>query len=375
MKTLVGLVALALSVALFALALLVLLPAPSYNLWKLQIIVTECGHFVAPVALLTLLVWRRSVLSRTAAIVAAVAACILFVPAMSAVRVLHAMPEPRPSTARFLLSLYTGGEKRQQHRTLAIPAGDTVLRADFYAAANASPAQVYAPPLVVMIHGGSWQGGNPAQLAALNWRLTRRGYAVAAITYRFAPRDTFPTQLQDVRSQVAWLREHAAELGFDPEKVVMMGRSAGGQLALLSAYIPERGGIVGAISFYAPTDLTWGYEHPSQSRVHPSRSILSEYLGGAPDTHAGKYASASPISYVASDVVPTLLVHGAADELVFVEHAERLAAELLLARRPATLITLPWATHGCDYIVRGPCYQISALAVDAFLEQLFARSR
>ncbi len=373
MRKTIGAMALAVALALLALALLVLVPAPTYALWKLKIIVTECGHFIAPVALLTLLVWRRSTLSRVAAIIAAVAACLLFVPTMGGVRVLHVLPDPHPSTLRFILSLYFGGETRVEPRRLAIPVRDSArLRTDFYAAAGASPARVYSPPLVVMIHGGSWQGGDPGQLAALNYRLSRNGYAVAAITYRLAPRDTFPEQLLDVRDQIEWLRTRSAELGFDPARIVVMGRSAGGQLALLTAYDDASEGVIGAIAFYAPTDLTWGYEHPSKPRVHPSRRYLSEYVGGPLATHADAYRRASPITFATASSPPTLLMHGAADELVFSEHANRLANALLKMKRPATLITMPWATHGCDYIVRGPCYQISAIAVDNFLAQRFA---
>jgi acetyl esterase/lipase len=351
-------------------AILVIIPAPTYNLWKLKILVTECGHFVAPVALFTLLFWRRSVLTRVAALVAAAAACILLLPAVNAIQVLRHLPEPRPSTFAFIGRLYNGRETPVKPHRLSIRVpGAAVLPTDFYPAQNRAAAGG-APPLVVMIHGGSWQGGDPTDLAALNYRLANRGYSVAAISYRLAPREKFPTQLSDVREEISWLRGHARDLGFDPDRIVVMGRSAGGQLALMSAFADRDPYIRGAIAFYAPSDLSWGYAHPSPRRVHPSRRYLQEYVGGTPGTSAAAYAAASPITFADSASPPTLLLHGGSDELVNIENSKRLAARLLKEHNPAWFVTLPWATHACDYIVRGPCYQVSAIAVERFLARV-----
>ncbi|MEO5510263.1 MAG: alpha/beta hydrolase [Longimicrobiales bacterium] len=365
---LVGMFALVTSLVLLAVAILAIIPAPTYNLWKLKILVTECGHFVAPVALLSLLFWRRSKLTRAAAVIAAIASCILLVPTINALHVLRSLPEPRPSVFRFIGSLYSGREIPVTPRRLMIRVpGAAVLPTDFYTARGRTKASGKAGPLIVVIHGGSWQGGDPAQLAPLNYRLAHEGYAVAAISYRFAPREKFPTQLSDVREQVSWLRANARELGFDPDRIVVMGRSAGGQLALLTAYADRDPFVIGTIAFYAPADLTWGYAHPSPPRVHPSQRLLREYVGGEPVTHARAYATASPITFADSASPPTLLVHGGSDELVSIEHSKRLANVLLRARNPARFVILPWATHGCDYIVRGPCYQISSIVVEGFL--------
>ncbi len=372
MKSVVGAVALITAMALFALALLAVMPAPTYNLWKLKILVTECGHFIAPPAFMTLLFWRRSKLSRAASLVAALAGCLLLVPALSAIRVLRTLPDPRPSTASFVARLYAGGETAVTPQSHAVPLRDgSLLNILYYpAVARTTPTgPATRPPLVVMIHGGSWQGGAPGQLAALDYRLVRRGYAVASITYRFAPKHVFPQQYFDVVDEIEWLREHADALGFDADRIALLGRSAGGQLALLAAYAPvdSTRPAAAVISMYGPADLVWGYNNPAKPRVHASQRYLSEYIGGPLASRAAAYAGASPITYADSTVPPTLLIHGRIDELVSVTHARRLARTLLDKRRPPTLIELPWATHGCDYIVRGPCYQISAIVIERFL--------
>jgi acetyl esterase/lipase len=370
MTRIIGASALTVALLLLALSMLAVFPAPTYGLWKLRILVTECGHFIAPLCLLTPLVWRRSTLSRIASVVAVAAACVLFLPLMTSIRVLRTLPAPRPSVARYVRSLYFGNVRPVASQHLQIKARNgQALRFGFYPVAG-SIARVHAPPLVVMIHGGSWQGGTATQLAPLSWELTRRGYAVASVTYSFAPGSRFPSQMQDISDQIAFLRERSAVYGFDSTRIAVLGRSAGGQLALLYAYTTRASWLKGVISFYGPTDLAWGYAHPSKPRVHDSRRYLSEYLGGTPEDHGTAYAQASPIRFAAASKKPTLLVHGTTDDLVFIGHTRRLAAVLLDARKPATVVELPWATHGCDYIVRGPCYRISTIAVEQFLAEV-----
>jgi dipeptidyl aminopeptidase/acylaminoacyl peptidase len=103
--------------------------------------------------------------------------------------------------------------------------------------------------------------------------------------------------------------------------------------------------------------------------VHDSRGVLAAYLGGSLDEARDTYRAASPITW-AADAVPTLLIHGGRDELVSIEHSRRLSAALAAADRSHTFIALPWATHGCDFIFRGPCGQISRMAVERFLRSV-----
>jgi acetyl esterase/lipase len=187
--------------------------------------------------------------------------------------------------------------------------------------------------------------------------LAHQGYAVAAIAYRFAPVHRFPAQSLDVRSAISLLRLRADELGFDPNAIALLGRSAGGQLALLAAYTQSDSAIKGVISFYGPTDLVWGYEHPAARLVIDSRGTLTDFIGGTPDKNL-EYRQASPLNYV-RNAPPTLLIHGTRDELVNVRNSRRLASALTRAGKPVTFLELPWATHGCDYFLNGPCGQIS----------------
>jgi acetyl esterase/lipase len=121
------------------------------------------------------------------------------------------------------------------------------------------------------------------------------------------------------------------------------------------------------VGFYPPSDQVFGYEHPSNPRVINSTQTLEDFLGGSPQTARAAYTSASPINFVGPSTVPTLLIHGTLDELVFAKQSERLDARLAAAHRPHLFLLLPWATHGCDYNFNGPCGQISTYAIERFL--------
>jgi acetyl esterase/lipase len=225
-------------------------------------------------------------------------------------------------------------------------------------------------PIVVLIHGGSWRGGSRTDLPELNRYLAARGYAIAAISYRFAPQFQHPAASEDVQRAIQFLKSSAPRFGLDAGRIALVGRSAGGQLALLAAYVTRDPAIRGAVAMYAPSDQRFGYENPSNPRVINSTQILEDYLAGNPKTKPEAYWTASPINFVTASTVPTLLIHGVKDELVWVRQSERLDAKLAAAKRPHFLLKLPWATHGCDYNFNGPCGQLSTYAIENFLGEV-----
>src|SRR6185295_12182490 len=83
-------------------------------------------------------------------------------------------------------------------------------------------------------HGGGWTAGDPSQAAGNALHFARRGIATVSISYRLAPAHRFPAPLDDVRHGLRHVRAHAAELGVDPERIALLGLSAGAHLALLA---------------------------------------------------------------------------------------------------------------------------------------------
>lgn len=365
---------------LFAVSLLAVVHAPTTTLWVVEVAVTGWGYVLAIVAVLLLAIPpRHGARAKLSTVLNLATIALALSPLVRATPVARTLPArvaifgdttPRSlagamarstplSLKRLVQPTYSPGVVISTERYATRPDGD--LRMDVYRRPAAGPG-----PLVLMVHGGSWSGGTRRDLAQLNSYLAARGYVVASPDYRFAPKHPFPAARDDVRDALAYLRANANRLGVDPTRVVLMGRSAGGELALLVAYTTPGVGVRGAVGYYSPSDLRYGFAHPSNPRVLNSTQVLKQYLSGTPATTGDNYDAASPITF-ASSAVPTLLLHGNRDELVSVMQSMRLDSALARTGRPHLLLRLPWATHGCDYNFVGPCGQLGTFALERFL--------
>jgi acetyl esterase/lipase len=227
-------------------------------------------------------------------------------------------------------------------------------------------------PVVVVIHGGGWRAGDRREAVPLNLYLAARGYAAAAIDYRLAPAAPYPAALDDVRAAVAYLAAHAAEHALDLSRVVLLGRSAGGHLALLAGYTTDAetlGGarVVGIVAYYAPTDLEALAHVAPESVSLDLRQLTQEFVGADADAEPARFARASPITFADAPVPPTLLIHGARDEIVPVVQSRRLAARLTAAGNPVAYLELPWSAHGFDAAFNGLGSQLVLYEQDRFL--------
>jgi len=247
---------------------------------------------------------------------------------------------------------------------------DKGLGLDFYrgvgAAAGGSPR-----PCVVVIHGGSWVHGNRLDDGTKRWLndwLAGLGYAVASIDYRLSPEFKWPAQRDDLLAAVRFLRDHAAALGIDGDQLVLLGRSAGGQMATAAGYAQVIPGVRGIVDIYGPTDFDLTWDAATRPRSLDHRYNLELFLGGTPETARAVYQSASGATLVTPRAPPTLILHGGLDINVFPEQAETLDRKLATAGVPHVLVSLPWAGHAFDLVhFNTPGAQIGRYAIARFL--------
>src|SRR5918995_1953930 len=160
-------------------------------------------------------------------------------------------------------------------------------------------------PAVVVVHGGGWRSGERSDFPSWDAWLADEGYVVFDIDYRLSPPPSWQDAPSDVACAIAWVKENAARYGVDPERIALMGRSAGGHLALLTAYegdhaAPTLGcaardardtGVAAVVAFYPPTDL---------SRLASLGYLggMDGFVGGSLGTVPGRYRHLSPLARV-----------------------------------------------------------------------------
>ncbi|MBI5772096.1 MAG: alpha/beta hydrolase [Verrucomicrobia bacterium] len=364
---------LTLAVAFATLGSLTVVKAPDWVPWKTALLAGEYGHWlaVAPVLVVAVAWWKRGPalrLARGIVGVALLAAVLLLRPVATAWWLARSLPEElerqfgrvEMGRAAFSFGALAGeGVAPVAAETRPYASG---LAMDFYRAVGRERA-----PCVIVVHGGGWDGGDRTEIAHFNHWLARRGFAVAAIDYRLAPKFTWPAPRDDVLAALAYVKANAPTLGIDPTRLVLFGRSAGGNIAEATAYAAADPTIRGVIAFYAPADLHFAYVFGREDDVLKSPHLLRQYLGGPPEAARAAYDSASGYLQVTKSARPTLLVHGRLDPLVWHRQSERLAKRLAARDVSQVFVSLPWATHACEYNLRGPGGQLTTFAVEWFL--------
>ena len=362
-------------------ALLAVFKAPTYHLWLLAISVTEYPLVFAAIAALLTFCGICVTHYRTTGTIIGILSVILYLsPVVRALLVANDLkaniakafgPVARfPSRTVFSFTDLFRSAKNTGFKTITyVTYGHTRLSLDFYA--SSTPGN---RPCVIVVHGGSWSSGDSQQLPELNTYLAGKGYNIASINYRMAPKWQTPSPVEDLRNALAYLRKHADELQIDTGKFVLLGRSAGSQIALLAAYTLHDPGVRGVVDFYGPADMVWGYSIPSNPLIMDSRAVMHNYIGGTYKQVPAKYVACSPVEFVNNMAVPTLMIHGDNDVLVSPEHSRRLNLKLQKYRIPHYWLTLPWATHGFDFNLNGPGGQLSTYATETFLNTITQNS-
>jgi acetyl esterase/lipase len=221
-------------------------------------------------------------------------------------------------------------------------------------------------PTLVVIYGGAWQSGSPDRKASFSRYMAAQGYTVIAIDYRHAPAYRFPAQLQDVQTALTYIQTHGEDLSVNPNRIAVMGRSAGAQLAMIAAYqstVP----VQAVVNYYGPVDLTAGYQDPPIPDPIDTRAVLRTFLGGPPATAPDLYRQASPINSVEANLPPTLLVYAGRDHVVQAKYGRQLYERLQVTGNQAVWLAIPWANHAFDTVFNGISNQLALYYTERFL--------
>ncbi|GDX79739.1 hypothetical protein LBMAG42_15500 [Deltaproteobacteria bacterium] len=213
-------------------------------------------------------------------------------------------------------------------------------------------------PAVLVVHGGSWRSGDKGEVPHVSAYLASAGFTVVDVRYRLAGEAPFPAAIEDVRCALAAVVAGAERFGIDPERLALLGRSAGGQIALTAAYADDSirsscGGttppVRAVVSVYGVTDVAWAHDHPYVPDVVDGVAATEFYLGGPPDSAGTRYRDASPGHWIAGQPLPaTLLIHGTGERCVRPENTTFLREQLRDAGARQRTVLIPMADHGFD---------------------------
>ncbi len=207
-----------------------------------------------------------------------------------------------------------------------------------------SPTSPPAPfPALLMIHGGGWHSGDKAaDFPQLYKPLNDAGIACFSINYRLAPKDRWPACLDDVQTAIHWLHDHAADYHCDPNRIAILGYSAGGHLAFYEAThtdIPLRA-IVGLAP---PTDLE--LDLPTRGGVSPNlQDLLNRPHELTPDSQKLLH-DLSPLHSLHKNMPPILIIHGTADKSVLYPGSLNIQKAAHALGNTCDLIPLQGAPH------------------------------
>jgi acetyl esterase/lipase len=234
----------------------------------------------------------------------------------------------------------------------------TALLGDLYMAQGGDH-----PPVIVAIHGGGWQAGSRDIYQFMGPYLAEHGYAVFSIDYRLTRdgENCYPAAIHDVRAAVQWLRSPRADLTIDPERIALMGDSAGAYLAAMVAlagdapeftnayrddpYADTSTRVKAVIGVYGVYDLIAQWEHDLVSR--PADNITQNLLGFPPKQDRRAWFAASPIAHAtfAANSTAFLMAHGTDDDIVDPEQTETFLRALKQSRFYVRRIVVQSAPH------------------------------
>jgi acetyl esterase/lipase len=208
--------------------------------------------------------------------------------------------------------------------------GNTDLKLDIYR----PPAGTEKRMATIHIHGGGFSAGSKDTLTDRVAPFAALGYVAIPVQYRLVGEAKWPAQIEDVKAAIRWTRANAKTLGIDPERIAVVGYSAGGQLALFAAGTgnrPEFEGKNGTPGAGTQVAACCAY-YPSTD-VRPRGDGTANNLLPAGSDEAA-HRAASPLTYIAAGFPPTVIFHGTADVTIPLESSERLFKQFRDAKVP-----------------------------------------
>jgi acetyl esterase len=234
---------------------------------------------------------------------------------------------------------------------------------------------------VVLIHGGGFIAGTRNEEPAWNRFYTGRGYVVFDVDYRLATATyhTWDKAAADIAAAILWIGNHAVDYSVDMSKLLLVGGSAGGALALQVAYGIAEGtlqtyepGLLplpkAVVAIFPAPDITAIWDSTTRFLGLVSHSVCDKYVGGSPQDFPQAYATVDVARHVSSHSPPTLVIAGQHDHVIPYQSQVQFVDVLAKNGVPHEFISLPFTDHFSLFRPAGLSGQIAFQAVGRFLD-------
>lgn len=200
-------------------------------------------------------------------------------------------------------------------------------------------------PTCILVHGGGFMRGDKTTfIKPLFDPLTKANFTWFTINYRLAPQHRYPACVEDVETAIRWVKDHAKEYKADPNRIAIIGESAGGHLvSMAGARAKGKTSVAAVVPFYAPHDL----ELHVKNRNAPGQAM--EALLGIKELNDDAWKAlkhASPTTYLHKGMPPYLLIHGTKDEQVSYEQSVKFQERMKALGNSCDFITIENGVHG-----------------------------
>ena len=218
-------------------------------------------------------------------------------------------------------------------------------------------------PAVLLIHGGGWLTGNKENQRVMAQHLAKNGYVAIAINYTLGLDSPYPSGVIDLKDAIKWMRENAKKYRINPDKIAVLGASAGAHLATLIGTTPNisiynrNPSISDEVQAVVNIDGIVSFIHPEASKEGKMASI---WLSGTKEDNYENWKEASPLEYVNENMPPTLFInsaqprfHAGRDDMVAILNEHNIYNEIhTIPDSPHSFWLMhPWFEITLDYTI------------------------
>jgi acetyl esterase/lipase len=197
------------------------------------------------------------------------------------------------------------------------------------------PAQRDKNAAIMFLHGGGFDGGDKFEMTEHARHFAKQGFVTASINFRLSLSAKHPAAITDATDALNWMKKNAPTYGYDPDKIILVGYSTGGTIAL-NVGLESKNGVAAIVDIAGITNIDKYIRNEADQEV---TLAMNKYLDGQ------DISTASPITQVNKNAPPTLVFHGKNDGVVSIWHSISLVEKLEAYKVPATFKVIHNADH------------------------------